>query len=628
MRAIDAATERRLLAAGVSVFVASTIAVLVQMRSYEIPTLTALGEIAALTAFGAYVVIGGFIVVRRPGNIIGLMLVAYGSIWGLITAGIVTAEALDEAGRIDAAAWVSLAAFVPSLATIWLIAATWLLFPDGHPNTPLDRRLLRWSGALVAVVTVLSLFATPQVLPETKAYPHPFVGDSVAQAFFDIGTGVTILVFFFGYFVAARLIVRMRHGDAIERRQAGWIGVAVILNITILLGNVAIAPLGTEDRAFLLIDSVGIVLIPLAVGVAIFRYRLYDIDTIINRSVTFGALALFIGGVYIAIVVGFGELLGGDSGFGLSIAASVLVAMAFQPMRRRVEGGRTAWCTASGPRPTRCSCGSRAGRPSCRTRNCSIGCHRLIVDGTGALTGNVVDPHRRRFPHRVGMAGRDRGPPHRRRRRLRRPRGRLLAAGPPRRRAPGWAVTGEDRWRDGHARRGRPARRPRLRPRPGSAQRPADRQLAPTGGRSRGVARAGAGRIADEARRALENDLDSGPQQQLVALEGETRADPQAGRAGRRREDRGAAHPARRRSRSCHRGRAGLRRWHLPAAARSRGSRGSPSPSRPRRAAVPVNITADGVGRYSREVEAAVYFSVLEALQNTAKYSEAQPQRP
>jgi len=317
----------RLLVAGVVLYVAGVIVVLVQLRSYEIAT---------LTAFGAYVAVGGLIVVRRPGNLIGLALVAYGSIWSMLSAGLVTAEALDEAGRIDAAAWVTLFSLLPSVPSTWLIAVIWLSFPDGRTSTPLDRTLVRWSGMAAAALTVAAFFGTPQALPETKAYPHPFVDDSVAQVVYDVVGLGTLLIFFFVYVAAARLVITKRHGDPIERRQAGWIAVGVTLNITILLGNVSIAPLGTEDRAFLLIDAIAIVLIPLAVGVAIMRYRLYEIDRIISRSVTYGSLAVFIGGVYIAIVVGLGRLVGGDAGFGLSIVATVLVALAFQPVRRRV----------------------------------------------------------------------------------------------------------------------------------------------------------------------------------------------------------------------------------------------------------------------------------------------------
>ena len=365
----------RLLVVGVALYVTGVIVVLVQSRSYEIAT---------LIAFGAYVAVGGLIVVRRPGNLIGLALVAYGSVWSMISAGLVTAEALDEAGRIDAAAWVTLVVAVLSVPTIWLIAAIWLLFPDGQASTPTDRKLLRWSAAFAAILTIAAFFAAPQALPETKRYPHPFVDDSVAQTIYDLVGAGTLLIFFFGYIVAARLVVRQRHGDPIERRQAGWIAVAVSLNITILIGNVSIAPLGTEDRAFLLIDAFGIVLIPLAVGIAIMRYRLYEIDRIISRSVTYGALVVFIGGVYVAIVVGLGQLFHGDAGFGLSIVATVLVALAFQPVRRKVStwANRLVYGDRATPHEILVRFSHRSSELSDEELMERI--PQLVVDGTGA----------------------------------------------------------------------------------------------------------------------------------------------------------------------------------------------------------------------------------------------------
>ena len=321
-----------LLSCGVGLYVASAVVVLAQLRSYEIAT---------MIAFGAYVAVGSLITLRRPGNVLGPLLVAYGAVWGAVTAGLVTSEALDEAGRVDAAAWVALVTMVVSNPTLWLISAMWLLFPDGAAATPGDRRLLRWSGRYAMVVTIAGVFASPQVLPETKRYPHPFVDDSLAEPLYDVVGAAVVLFFLFGYFVAARLIIRMRHGDRTERRQVGWIAVAVIANITILLGNVIIAPLGTDDRAFLLIDAVAIMLIPLAVGVAILRYGLFDIDLFVSKSVTYLGLAAVITGLYAAVVVlpllVIGESGDGDPGLLLPIVATAVVALLFEPTRSRMQ---------------------------------------------------------------------------------------------------------------------------------------------------------------------------------------------------------------------------------------------------------------------------------------------------
>lgn len=369
----------RLLVGGVSLYIASTIVVLAQLRSYEI---------AILIADGAYVAVGSVITLRRPGNVLGLLLVAYGAVWAALMAGLVTAEALDQAGRTEAASWVSLGSMVASNPPLWLIAAMWLLFPDGRTSNAGDRRLLRVSGALAAVVTVAGVFAKPQVLPETKAYPHPFVDDATAELLYDIITVPVILFFLFGYVVAARLIIRMRHGDPIERRQGWWIAISVIANITILVGNVAIAPLGTDDRAFLLIDAVAIILIPLAVGVAIMRYGLFDIDVIVSKSVTYLGLAATITGLYAAVVVVpllvIGDSGGADPGLLLPIVATAVVALVFEPVQSRLH--RWANRLVYGDRSTPHEVLSRvtAQLADARVGEGTDALARLLAEGTGA----------------------------------------------------------------------------------------------------------------------------------------------------------------------------------------------------------------------------------------------------
>ncbi len=605
-------TSRRLLNAAVGLFVSCAIVTLAQHREYEIPM---------LLANAAYVAVGGLIMIRRPGNLVGLALVAYGTIWGLATALIVTAETLDEAGRLDVAAWVTLVSALPMTVGIWLIGATWLLFPDGRTTTPRDQQLLRWSGLYAAALTVSSIFATPQSLPETKPYPHPFVDDSVAQAVFDVGGVAVVALFFFGIYVALRLIRRMRHGDPVERRQVLWIAMAVILNVVILVGNVAIAPLGTEDRAFWLIDSVAIVLIPLGIGVSIFRYRLYDIDTIVSRSVTLGALALFIGGVYVAIVVGIGELLGGDSGFGLSIVASVLVAMAFQPARRHVE--RWANRLVYGERATPYEVLVRFSRRSAELSDEELleRIPQIIVDGTGAATATLwtrtddgfraesswpANTAQRRIGHvdRFADPEADYSLPVSHDGELLGGLSLVKAGGET------MAPAEEDLLADLAIGLGLALRNARL-----------------TGELRRRVAELEASRervltASDEARRALENDLDSGPQQQLVALK------VKLGPTRKLAEQAGAEKTA-----------ALLEQLETEAGLAIRAVRDFAGGIYPplleaeglavaisqqtRRAPIPVEVASENLGRYGRDVEAAIYFSVLEALQNTTKYSQA-----
>lgn len=607
----------RLLRVGVAVYVVSVLVVLVQLRTIEVASLA---ELVNLAAFGTYLTVGGLIVVRR-GNTLGLLLVAYGSLWSLGKAGLVTAETLDEAGRTGAAAWAALIGMVAVSPGSWLIAATWLVFPDGRTRTTTDRRLLRGSGALAVLSTLASVVATPQVLPESDAYPHPFVGEELAEAFYVAHNAVFGLFFLFAIFVAARLVVRGRHGDPIERRQVGWIAVAVIGNVTILLANVTIAPLGTEDNSFLLIDSVAVVLIPLAVGVAILRYRLYEIDRIISRSVTYGLLAVFIGGVYVAIVVGLGALLGGDTGFVLSIAATALVAMAFQPARRRVQrwANRVVYGERATPHEILVQFSHRASELA--DDELIDQAPKLIVDGTGAATATL-----------------------------------WVRSGDGFRTASTWPADGAARFvgdvgefADPEADRSWPVLHDgellggiSLTKEPGETVTPAEATLLAdlaaglglalrntrlTAELRRQVAELEASRervlvAADAARRDLEHTLDSGPQQQLVALK------VKLGPTRKRAEQLGATKTATLLAQ--------LEQQAGDAIAAIREfARGIYPPlleaeglavaigQQSRTSALEVSVRSDGIARYPREVESAVYFTVLEALQNTAKYANA-----
>jgi len=592
--------------------------VIVQSRRLEFANLVELGTLAA---FGTYMLVGGLIVMRR-GNAVGLLLVAYGSLWSVGKAGLVTAESLDEAGRSGAAGWAALIGMVAITGPgSWLIAATWLVFPDGRPRTNTDRRLLIGSGVVAGLSTLVSVFATPQVLPESDAYPHPFVGEDVAQFFYVVINVVFALFFFFAIFVAARLVVRMRDGDPIERQQVGWIAVAVIGNVMILLANAAIAPLGTDDNSFLLIDSVAVVLIPLAVGIAIMRYRLYEIDRIISRSVTYGLLAVFIGGVYVAIVVGLGALLGGDTGFGLSIAATALVAIAFQPVRRRVA----QWANriVYGERATPHEILVRFSHRSSELSDDELieQTPKLIVDGTGAATAALWVRSAEGF-----------------------------------RTASTWPTGGTTRFVDGvegfvdpEADRSWPVLHDgellggiSLTKEPGETVTTAEAALLAdlasglglalrntrlTAELRRQVAELEASRervllAADAARRDLENTLDSGPQQQLVALK------VKLGPTRKRAEQLGATKTA------ALLGQLELQAGEAITAVREF-ARGIYPPlleaeglavaigQQTRSSALAVSVRGDGIDRYPREVESAVYFTVLEALQNTAKYANA-----
>ena len=128
-----------------------------------------------------------------------------------------------------------------------------------------------------------------------------------------------------------------------EREQLKWLVYAGGLIAAAALAVILIGSIGPGGNAANnlqnAITSGAVALVPIAIGIAIFRYHLYDIDVVINKTLVYGSLAVFITGVYVAIVVGLGSLAqrGARPSLALSIAATAVVAVAFQPVRAWVQ---------------------------------------------------------------------------------------------------------------------------------------------------------------------------------------------------------------------------------------------------------------------------------------------------
>jgi hypothetical protein len=131
------------------------------------------------------------------------------------------------------------------------------------------------------------------------------------------------------------LVVRFRRAHGIERQQLRWVALAAALTLLAALGVLAATALGIP----VLVDwaaAVCVVVLPVATGAAILRYRLYDLDRIISRTLAYGLLTVLLGSAYAGVVLGLGRLL--PQGSSLVVAGATLaVAGAFQPARRRIQ---------------------------------------------------------------------------------------------------------------------------------------------------------------------------------------------------------------------------------------------------------------------------------------------------
>jgi hypothetical protein len=220
------------------------------------------------------------------------------------------------------------------------IALVLLLTPTGSPPSP----RWRWWVWLTAAAPLVHI-ATEALLPWALAPPFqsvtspldvPALADGpVAATLRALGSVALILVQLAVLAAAGSLVVRFRRARGVERLQLRWVALAAALSGVAAAAVVAGTLTGTE-AVWLWASAAYLMVLPLAVAAAVLRYRLYDLDRIISRTLAWAALTVLLGLGYAAVVLGLGRLL--PQGSSLAVAAATLaVAALFQPLRRRVQ---------------------------------------------------------------------------------------------------------------------------------------------------------------------------------------------------------------------------------------------------------------------------------------------------
>jgi hypothetical protein len=292
----------------------------------------------------AFSAVGVLIVGHRPANRVGWMLCAaavcmavpaFAGQYALLA--LVTHPGVVPGGSI--AAWLGLWTWVPGFALV--LVGLPLLFPDGRP--PSARwGAVGWVGAAGAtLVTAFQAFAPggdsglPQVgNPVTVADIAP-----VLQVVSIVGWGLLVTA---ACAALASVVVRYRRAGEAQRRPLKWFVYAAVLLLLAEVGGPAIALLVAPEvdvRAVVAVgETVTAPLLAVAVGVAILRDRLYDIDVLINRTLVYAVLTAAVVSLYVLVVGYFGAAfqLRGDA---ISLVAAAVVAVAFQPLRERVQQG-------------------------------------------------------------------------------------------------------------------------------------------------------------------------------------------------------------------------------------------------------------------------------------------------
>lgn len=568
--------------------------------------------------FAAFGVVGALVVSAQPRNVVGWILVGISASIGLafftdtyaLYSLLAAAEPLPGTAW---AAWISgwlwIGGFAPALTLLPL------LFPDGR--LPSRRwRPVAWLAGADMAVSALAFALQPGEMEDYGIVNPVGVGALEGVAGFLDGAGFIGIVAL-SVAAAASLILRYRRSDPERRRQIKWFAFAVSVVAAWAALSLVLEALEVSNP---IVDTVlpaaAFLSLPVGVGIGILRYRLFDIEVVINRTVLFGLLAAFVTVVYVGVVVGIGAAIGSRGNLFLSILTTALIAVLFHPIREQARrlANRLVYGKRATPYEVLSDFADRVGG-SYATEDVLSRMARVVGEGTGASraevwlrvgggllraaswpAGGPVDS--------IGISG-DELPsiPESDRAYAVRERGELLGA---------LSIT-----------------KP-----PGEPLSPAEDTLLADLASQAGLIlrnvrlieelRASRQRLVaaqDEERRRLERNIHDGAQQQLVALAVKMNlVETLAGKDPMK-----AAVMAAQAKIELQQALDDLRdlaRGIYPPLLADKGLAAALE-SQARKAAIPVAVDPDGIGRYPQEAEAAIYFCVLEALQNAAKYAEA-----
>jgi signal transduction histidine kinase len=571
---------------------------------------TVFGGVADL----AVPVVGFVLASRRPGNRVGWLLLVGSLALGL--GGFASAYALHalvaDPGSLPAGrafAWLSSWIWVIAIA---VLAFVFLLFPTGR------LRSRRWRPAAWLVGGAFTCTGVVLLVHATGVWSEPFGPASRGGSPLLLAAIVILVVAALVVSVVA-VVVRFARSVGEERLQLKWFAAAAVLVVATFIPSMV-----TNSVVAAVLSNLAFLCLWAAIGVAVLKYRLYEIDVVISKAVLYGSLAVFITAVYAGLVVGVGTLAGGRDSPLLAALAAAVVAVAVQPARQ--WAGRLANRVVYGRRATPYQVLSEFAQRIGGTYSSEEvlpQMAQIVAAGTGAERVVVWLRVDDRLHPGASTGG---GPP---------------AVSPP---AGGLSVDGQAMPALPDADMSVPVvhggdllgaisvRMPK-----GEPVRPAGQQLVADVASQAGLVlsnvslvedlRASRQRLVaaqDEARRRLERNIHDGAQQDLVALAIKLRL------AGLTVEDLAEAKQVFGELQTDATGALenlrDLARGIYPPLLADRGLAAALN-AQAGKSALPLAVVADGIGRFGQDAEAAVYFCCLEALQNTAKYAQASQAR-
>jgi hypothetical protein len=294
--------------------------------------------VVLVLGFGAFMVVGALIVAHRPSNAMGWIFsaIALLAFTGALAVEYAIYAYVTRPESLPAAilpAWYGSWTWYPTLALA--LVFTPLLFPTGRLLSSRWRPAAWLAGAATAAFTALAALQ-PNLDPSADHVIANPIGIEGLENPEESTVGVTLLLLMTLMVVVAfvSLVIRFRRSRGEERQQLKWFTYAGALLPLAVVGDFLPAPVGN------LVFAAPIVFLPVAAGIAILRYRLYDIDRLINRTLVYGLLTALLAAVYASAVLVLGQVfgeVGGEPPSWVVAGATLAVAALFQPARRRIQ---------------------------------------------------------------------------------------------------------------------------------------------------------------------------------------------------------------------------------------------------------------------------------------------------
>jgi hypothetical protein len=302
-------------------------------------TILSASSIPLVAAAISAATVGAVLAARRPRHPVGWLLLALGLSLTLhdLTYSYTRYGLVARPGTLPAAGY--LAGFTNGIVLSWISCAGFvlLLTPTGSLPSPRWRWWARIAAAASLVWLLGSVVHPAPLYPEYPAIGNPLAVPALPRGLLDAvmpAAGVIVLAAL--VVGAVSLVGRFRRARGVERQQLRWLAWGAAVAAVAL--PVAMVGLALQDSFTVVNVALGVcaAVLPLATGASILRYRLYDLDRIISRTLAYGLLTVLLGLGYAGVVLGLGRLL--PQGSNLVVAGATLaVAAAFQPARRRIQ---------------------------------------------------------------------------------------------------------------------------------------------------------------------------------------------------------------------------------------------------------------------------------------------------